>query len=349
MKRTTKSILITALILLCAGLLLALSSSLFVKIKGINPYGVEKKYQSIEDKTISLTQLLADSPESNFVKKLSNKEFLRIDLTSFAGDVIIRSAQQTEIELKKADVNNISCKIVGETLVIKEVDPVGFMGIYIDKDGFSFKGLRHMFGLGNTTNAEKTVILNLAEGYKVDQIDINSKIGDVVLDGIDADVLNVSSFIGDVEFKNLKSSESKISVKGNITNVECENSAYNSLSVNTKWGDLEIHVPNLKNLSTVLESWIGHVDVETDIPTTEFKLTFSCALGAISRNGQLCGKELRGDANNPNRITASVLIGNMEVDFSGENEDQYVPVDNVPLTEEAPLENDAPISDTPSL
>ena len=90
----------------------------------------------------------------------SETEFSKVDLTSFAGNIVIRPSDgETRLVLEHTNVNNISYSIIGETLVVKEVDPVGFFGIYIDEDGFSFKGLRQVFGPGNSANTGKTITL----------------------------------------------------------------------------------------------------------------------------------------------------------------------------------------------
>ena len=58
MKKTTKSMLITSLILFAAGLILALSSALYVKISGIDPFLVEQKVKSINTSHLSASNSL---------------------------------------------------------------------------------------------------------------------------------------------------------------------------------------------------------------------------------------------------------------------------------------------------
>jgi len=342
MRKTTKSLLITSLILFCTGILLALGSALFVKIKGIDPYGVVEKQKVIEDKKITLSELIENSPESNFAKKLSPKEFLRIDLSSFTGDVIIRSGDETGIELKKANTANLTCSIIGETLTIAEQDEVGIMGVYINDEGFAFKGLRHIFGPGNSANLKKVVIVNIAKDFHVDQIDVNSKIGDITIDGVSATTLNVTAKNGNVELKNLPNVDGKITVKGDTTDVDMEDCFYNSCNISVKIGNVSADVLDLRAISTVLESWIGDVEIETDLPTTQYKLTLSSTFGSISRNGKILGKDCKESAENASRITATALLGSVSLDFEGGDESLYVPVDTEPVTNETPQTTDAP-------
>lgn len=342
MRRSTKSLLITSLILFCAGLLLALGSALFVKIKGIDPYGVVEKEKVIEDKTISLPQLLENSPESNFIKKLSPKEFLRIDLTSYTGDVIVRAADETSIELQKANTANLTCSIIGETLTIAEQDEVGILGVYINEEGFTFKGLRHIFGPGNSANLKKVVIVNVAKDFPIDQIDIDSKIGNVSVAGVTATTLNVTAKNGNVELRNLPNVDGKISVKGDTVDVNMEDCFYNSCNISVKVGDVNADVLDLRAISTVLESWVGDVEIETDLPTTQYKLVLSSTFGSISRNGNMIGKDCKESAENASRITATALFGSVSLDFEGGDESLYVPVDSEPVTEEIPQTSEAP-------
>lgn len=326
MKKTTKSLLVTALILFCAGLLLALSASLFVKIKGIDPFGVEQKTKVIEDKKISLTEILAASPDSNFMKKLSKREFLRVDLTSFAGEIEVIKGSEISLEFKEANTSNLSYQIIGETLHIKEVDPVGFMGLYIDENGFSFKGLRQLFGPGNSANSGKRIILTLPEDYIIDKIDIKNTVGDIYLGFIQAKEINIDSYCGQVILEGLANDDSRINVKGNATGVTARGCKYNSLNVSTKIGSLFVHVPSEKNASTILDSWIGSVTARCDVPTKAYKLSLSTYLGAVTRNGKTCGKSLTTAADSSARISSTLFVGNIDLSFTGGDEDLTVPV-----------------------
>ena len=322
MKKTTKSLLITSLILFCSGLLLALSSALFVKLKGIDAYGVAPVEKTIETKTLSLDDILEASPECNFINKLSNKEFLRVDIGSFTGKVIVRSAEETSVELFDANTSNLSCKIVGETLTICENAPVGIMGLFIDNNGFSFKGLRQIFGPGNSANRDKVVILNLAEDFPVDRITIKSHLGDVDIYGISADEINVSSFAGDVSFGDLSNENAKITLKSDFGDVNLKNSEYASCSLNLKFGDISAQILDEENVSTVLEAWLGNIKIETIVPTESFKLTLSTTLGGIRKNGENIGKSVRESTDSTSRITASTMMGDISVNHDTEGADE---------------------------
>ncbi len=340
MKKTTKSLLITALILLCAGLLLALSSALFTKVMGIDPYGVEQKAKVIETKSISLDDILSVSQESNFVKKLSTKEFSKIDVLSFAGNVVICSDPgETRIQLDHANTNNLSWEIVGETLMIKEEDPVGFLGFYIDENGFSFQGLRHIFGPGNSANSGKTVTVYLSSKIKLDQVNVHSTIGDVTVDGVFSENLSISASTGNVCVKNLQSENGKISIEGNVVDVLLENNAYSNCTVSTRIGSIKAGIPKGDNQSTVLDVWMGNVNLNTDLPTSYYKLSFSTMFGTITRNGQTAGKSLSDSSSTASRISSTIILGSASISYSGGDESSYVPPEkpeSVPESEEKP-------------
>ena len=321
MRKTTKSMLITALILFCAGLLLALSSALFVKIKKIDAFGTEKKTELIQTKTLSLAQILSDSPKSNYVKKLSKKEFSKIEIVSFAGDVVIKeSSSETKLELDKTNVNNLSAEIIRETLIIKEEAPVGFMGFFIDENKISFQGLRHIFGIGNSINAEKTITLYVKDTVLPEEIDVISTVGDVTLDKVSAKKISIASDFGTVALKNsVKNADSKI--KGEFSSVKLKNYKYTSCAIATKFGSVDAEVLDGENQSTVIDIWAGNVDLKTNLPIKHYKLDLSTSLGSIERNGKKEGKKLSETSSTNSRITIGILAGDVDLSFEGNEED----------------------------
>lgn len=314
MKKTTRSLLISALILFCAGLLLAIGATLYAKISKIEVYDIQKKARTIESVTISIDDILSHSPESNYVKQLSQTKFSRIDLSSFAGDVAFTTGEgEPSIILDEANTNNLSYSVVGDTLIISEVDPVGFMGFYIDKSGISFKGLRHIFHPGNATNSGKTITVKVPATYELTQIDIFSSIGDVTIEGISVATLNIDSGNGDIKIKNLSNPNGKITVNGNFTDVEMENNLYVNCAVSTHFGDIKTKLVENSNASTSLDLWCGDIDVKTTLPTTFYKLSLTTSLGSISRNEKEIGKKLNSDGSGAARISSSIFLGDFNL------------------------------------
>jgi len=327
MKKTTKSLFVTALVLFFSGLLLALGSTLYVKINGIDPFGVTEKPMHIENKTVSLEELVLLSPNSNYANKLSNKEFSKIDFQSYTGNVVIQAADSTSIELIRANTNNLSYEIIGETLTIKEVDPVGFMGVFIDENGYSFKGLRQLFGPGISANSEKTIIINLPFYYQMDSIDIRSNIGDITVNGIDTLSLNITASSGSVTVKNLRNIETKIQAEGSASNFSVFGCIYDSCVLNSKFGEISVEIPSADCQSTVLNAWIGKIYVQSDIAPDLYKANFSTDMGSVTVDKQAYGKEYTSPSGSKNRITAEVFFGKIVMD-------QLVPSFNVENTEE---------------
>lgn len=326
MKKTTRSLLITSLILFCAGLLLALSASLYSIITHKKIFDVEKKEKNIETVTIGIDEILGHSPDSNFVKKLSDKHFTQIDFTNFVGNVEIRGgAEKTELILQKANTNNLNYEITGGTLKIEEVDPVGFCGIYIGKDGVTFKGLRHIFSPGNPVNSKKSIILKLAKDTAVNEININSYIGRVLCENINTDSLNIQSTIGEVKLKGLENPNGKINVTGNTTDISLINNRYSSCAVNTKFGNIEAKLSDQVGQSTILDLWCGDVDVETVLPTSYYKLSISTTVGSIERNDKHFGKKLSDSGSTASRISSGIFLGDFSVSFDGDDEANFVP------------------------
>lgn len=317
--------LISALILFCAGLLLALSASLYAKIKKVDVFGTEKKGELIQSKTISLSEILSESPDSNYVKKLSKIEFSKIEITSFAGKVILRKADsKTELKIDKANTKNLKCEIIGETLVIKEEDPVSFMGFFIHEKGISFRGLRHIFGSGNSINSEKTITLFVDPEAELDEIAIHSTIGNITCDGVSAKHMKIKSGVGKVKVANCKKvPDAKIEIDGGITSVKLQNNLYGSCNIDSKIGSVDAIILEGENQSTVIDLLLGDAKIKTKLPTKLYKLDFSTVLGKIERNQKSFGKKLTEKSSTNSRITATLLLGDVSLSFDGKNEDDY--------------------------
>lgn len=310
MKKTTRSLLISALILFCAGLLLAIGTTLYAKISKVEVYDIKQKARTIESLSVTIDEILAHSPESNYVKQVSQTKFSRIDLSSYVGDVVLSTAEgEPSLALDEANTNNLSYTVVGDTLVVEEVDPVGFMGFYMDKSGISFKGLRHTFHPGNAVNSEKTITIKLPATYNLTQVDIYSSIGNVTVDGISVATLNVESDYGNVKIKNLTNTNGKISIKGNFTDVDMDKNFYSNCAISTHFGKINTTLLENTNASTILDLWCGKINVKTAPPTTHYKLSLVTSIGAISRNGKEIGKKLNSDGSGAARISSSIFLG----------------------------------------
>lgn len=336
MRKTTKSLLLSSLFMLCAGVLLTLGSFLFVKIANVDPYGVEHAPARVEDKEITLTEILSLSPNSNFVKKLSLTEFSKLDFLNFAGDVTVCSTtEETHLSLKSTNTNNLSYEIIGDTLTVKEVNPVGFFGLYVSADGFSFKGLRQIFGAGIKANTGKSITLYVNENTKLSHISVNSKIGDVSLDGIYSENAQITCSNGDVTLQGLLCDTSKISITGSLCDATITDCHFSILNCNTKLGNISAKLSDLPNQSVILDTIGGKVDILTDAPTSHYKLTFSVMAGSIEKNGEAMGKEINLPTHTQSRISSTLVVGSIRINYSGNDESTYVPVITVPETEES--------------
>ncbi len=341
MKKNTRSLLTTALILFCAGFLLTIGSLIYATITKVEVYDVEKKDRVIETRSLTIDDVLKNSPDSNYIKQLSSTKYTRIDLTSFTGDVVFSvGGQQTEITLEEANTNNLKYYVEGDALIIKDVDPVGFMGFYIDGSGISFKGLRHIFRPGNAFNSDKTITVKIPEGLTLDLIDVRSSVGDITLDGVSASSINVDSGKGLVTLKNLSNPNAKISVKGNFSDIEMEENLYFNCSATTHFGSISASLVEDAKASTILDLWYGNIDLETVLPTSLYKLSITTANGYVKHNEEDLGKSLNHDGSSAARISSSIVMGNFNMSYVGEKEDHFVPSQIAPPTSSSTITTD---------
>jgi hypothetical protein len=180
------------------------------------------------------------------------------------------------------------------------------------------------------------MIINVAEGVVLDEITINSKVGNITVDGVSVASLDVISVFGNVSVQNLPNPATKINCRGRKTDIVLDKSFYSSCSLTTKIGTVQAHVLDLNNFSTVAETWIGDISIETDVPTKEYKLKLSSTKGSVIHNGKNVGGELENLALNATRITASSLFGDLGIRFTGGDEDKYVSAETAPAPEETP-------------
>jgi len=317
MKKTTKNLLISSLILFCTGLLLTLCASLYAKINKIDVYDVTEKARTIENKTVKIDEILKKSPESNYVKQLSTAKFNKINVTSFTGKVVIcTGSKDTEVKLDKANTNNIAYSVIGDTLTVTEVDAVGVMGFYIDKGGISFKGLRHIFNPGNSTNSEKTITIKVPANLLLSHVEVSSTIGNVTIDGISAEEINVQAKSGTINIKNLKYQNAKLKINGTFADIHMKNNLYSTCSISVYLGNIDTHLLKNTNTSTILDLYFGDIKVKTDSPTNYYKLSITTNSGIVSRNGKEIGKKLNDDGDGAARISSSIFIGDFQLDYS---------------------------------
>lgn len=341
MKKTTRSLLISALILFCTGLLVAIGTTLYAKIAKIEVYDIKEKARTIENLSVTIDEILSHSPESNYVKQVSQSKFTRIDLSSYAGNVVLKVEDgDPTLVLDKTNTNNLTYSVVGDTLVVSEVDPVGFMGFYMDKGGISFKGLRHTFHPGNAVNGEKTITIKVPATFPLTQVDIFSAFGDVTIDGVSVSTLNVEADCGNVNVKNLTNPDGKVSIEGNFTDVEMDKNHYSNCVISTHFGNIKTSLLENTNASTILDLWCGKTEVKTAPPTTHYKLSLVTTIGSISRNGKEVGKKLNSDGSGAARISSSIFLGDFilesELREKEPVEPELAPSDNANAPAEVP-------------
>ena len=319
MKKTTKSLLVAALILFCVGALLALSSMLFVKFKKIDPFGIEQTQVAIADKTVSLAEILAVSDQSNYRKKLSSHEFLKIDLLSYAGNIVVQSGKEFSLDFKKANLNNLHYEIIGDTLTVNEVKPVGFFGVFIGSDGVSYKGLRQIFGPGNSANVSRTITLTIPDDFVLDEVLLRSALGDTQLSGVSAKKISIVNSVGDVTVSDLPCSDSKVTIEGTFCDISIKECRYTSLAVATKLGSITAYLAADSATATVLDAWFGNVSITTHYPYQNYKWNASTMLGTVSTQNKAQGKSFTENGETANsRITSTLIVGSVNIFDLGE-------------------------------
>lgn len=312
MKKTTKSLLTTSLILVCAGLLLSLGSFIFAAVQKIDIFGVENIPYVSTSKDYSLSGIMENSPDADFNKKLTSKYFTRIDVLSFVGKVeFLPTTEETHISLENANPDNINVRVIGSTLTIAEQREVGFMGVYIGEKGFSFKGLRQIFGPGNSANTAKVITVYLNEEDLTESISVHSYFGDVKMEKVSGTVLSVSSTIGNVDLKELHFN--RIEVNQTIGKLSLSDNNAGAVNATVHFGKVNARIPFLEGQSTIIDLWVGSCNIETDAALNDYKLSLNTTVGSVQKNGVNTGRVLQEYSEAASRISSTVLLGKISV------------------------------------
>ncbi len=270
MKKTAISMLISALILFCAGLLLTLVTLIYTTASGTDIYsGQAGRTSNIRDFTKTFAELgfTAENP----VKK--------IELSSLVGDVVILPTDgESRVEFYQSDLNNIVCKFENGTVTVKEDSSVGFMGIEISNDGMGFNGLRQLFRSSGNANSQRrtTLYLNPAEFKGV--LNVKCEVGDVSAKEILCSELYVENTFGQVDVADCVLT-STLNVKGNFSDVIIRENTYLQSDINVTFGKIYALIDQQK---TNLQTSVGDITVLTARGKDEYQLRLSNTSGAIS-------------------------------------------------------------------
>ncbi len=302
MKKTTNSMLISALILFCTGLLLTLITAIYTTAAGVDIFsGTGSSNPNVRD----YSKTFADMGYTQ------NDTIKKIDFSFLVGDVEVLSTQEeSRVEFYQTDINNIVCKFENDTITIKETNSVGFMGFEINEKGVGFNGLRQLFRSVGNASMERKVVLYLNPQDFNGVLNVNCVVGNILCRDLTCSELYTKSTAANVTVLNSRVNTA-LNVQGMIGDVFIRENEFLQCRVNVTNGKIYAYVDENKcNFETTL----GDIFILTEQSSTDYQLRLSNTTGAIrpfdyeSKNNEF---SLYSEKNNS--IWAKSIIGSIVV------------------------------------
>lgn len=310
MKKTTISMLITALILFCTGLLVTLITLIYTTATGTDIFsGQNTATPNVRD----YTQTFADMgyKENDLIKK--------IDFSMLVGKVeVAATTQESRVEFTQTDINNIVCSFENNTLTVKEINSVAFMGFEISENGMGFNGLRQLFrSVGNASSDRKAVLyINPKDFGGV--INVKCVVGSITCQDLNCEDLSTESTIADVSVMEC-SFLNEIKIKGTAGDVYLRKNTYSNCRVNVTSGNIFAIIDQKKHN---FETTVGDILILTQQDKEDYLLRLSNTYGAIRPfDYENSANEFSLYSEENNDITAKSLLGSITIQKY--NEEQY--------------------------
>ncbi|MBQ9545245.1 MAG: DUF4097 family beta strand repeat protein [Clostridia bacterium] len=270
MKKNTKSMLISALILFVAGFLLTIITLIYTSITKIDIYpGQNNSKPDIGNVTKTFEEMGA----------VPGVVIKKIELTSYVGSVNVVSTEgQSRIALENTDLNNLEYFFGDGLLSVGEKNPVGFLGVEVSKNGFSFNGLRQIFRWSNNARTERNITLYINPADFDLVLNVTGFVGDIKVRDISCSELYIKNSVGSIMIDGCSMS-SVLNVKSDDGDVYLRRCSYPQATVDLTLGDIFALIgSNKTNLKTVK----GDILVLTQLSDEDYQLRLSTTLGGIS-------------------------------------------------------------------
>lgn len=306
MKKTTKSMLTTALILVAAGLILTVGSFIFCIAGGVDIYGdAERKF---DFRTFSL-----DMPALRAETGAAQKTISGISISAQVGDIEVRPTDgETHFEFYNVDRENLHCSYDTGVLTIAEENEVTYFGLSVNNEGFSFRGLRYLFSANNFSGARR-IVLFWNQSEAMPPLYVKTVVGNLKINGIRCSAnLTAEVTTGGIVVNNCSSPSGTLRANTSVGTVSVRQNEFALTSLYTTCGSLHAGVLGQK---TVLESVLGSATVELLLPEDQYNIRCTTSLGYVyPPDGASVGSEYTSSlTEGQNSITATAIVGSVRV------------------------------------
>ncbi len=275
MKHKTKKMLISALILFCAGLLLTTGGYIAAAIGSVGVYETKERPEpDIRSETYSVSQFTGGDT------------FHSLDIRFQVGNVVITKvsgAAQTTVQVSEVDMATFTHKVTDGVLVLADDDdyPSSYFGFSFTSDGFTFNGLRQILNFSSAANSDRTLYINLASDVDaLESINISCGAGDVILRNFSVkDNVRVAVSCGDVRAEKVEVG-SAMTLNTDLGDVAVSECSYTRCEVASTKGNITAYITGEGN--GTFESVAGDVLIESKNALQNYEITLSATVGSVS-------------------------------------------------------------------
>lgn len=195
-----------------------------------------------------------------------------------------------DVEIKQGDTFALTVEHLSEDNYVVSTDD-GILHVRYDADT-NFSLFHFSFG-----EEEPVFTLTIPQGHTLDDITIESKLGDVTVENVSTNNMDITQHMGDID----------------CIQVSCSG----KIDLDEKMGDVTYKGKKSSNLS--IDNKMGEIDIEIYDTQADYHYDLETSMGDIEINDQETGgmnaHESGGDANAKYQITANNSMGDITLEF----------------------------------
>ncbi len=276
---------------------------------------------------------------------LTDVDISKIELIVTDADINIYGGSETSyIEFVNFRENYYTMAIANKALSFDEIpDMVSMLKFW--ENGFSFKGMRHVFNFKKDTDSKKSINVYIGSDLNIKIFNVSADTCSLHLEQLTSGSdYNINITNGEINAAMLKTT-SALKVKGTNLKINASSAAVNTLDVQAD--SLEMKVDSFRvGGNAVIETVSGSIDLTSAIDMNELNLDLDTVTGTVRINGTNVGTTFRQtngtDAENIIQIITDSAdisvrqgsIGGMSDPFDETTADETIPETSVPETTE---------------
>ncbi|NLJ96968.1 MAG: DUF4097 domain-containing protein [Clostridiales bacterium] len=229
--------------------------------------------------------------EQVFLDKIEN-----LEINSRYSKLIVRPGGQFKVE-----ASNVSDDFKVEsrygTLIVEESN---FINRFFN------------FNFGKFSNREATITVYVPNDFMANRIDIDSGVGNVLLEDLSTDKLIINAGVGDIRGTNITAKE--VEANGGVGNIDFTSVNFSDIEFNSGVGDVKL--AGIISGKSEFECGIGDVEIDIKGSREDYALDIDSGMGRIRVNGNKISSNYIDNFKSDNTIRIDGGIGNVDIDFN---------------------------------